>query len=288
MQPKKAAPRPGPPTLRLPAVPVRPDVDRLRAVWVRRAALVQTLVVAVSGGTAARRGKAARRAVGGRGEGRARALASARVDAGDTLEVSLPLDGGGSREARAVVERLRGRIAPSVLEDAQLVVSELVTKRRPPHRRARRRRRCPPRRAHRHDGAPGGHGSGLRRGDRTTGPGSRARRGIRTPRRACAQRTVGPRAGRRGRNAGLGAASTRPAGCAGVRTVRGRRRRRLSKRRSSNGRAKAERRRPRARAAGPGRSLSAAIGRPAVSRSRSRSCPSGRRRAGTSRRRRPV
>jgi anti-sigma regulatory factor (Ser/Thr protein kinase) len=127
MQPKKAAPRPGPPTLRLPAVAVRPDVDRLRAVWVRRAALVQTLVVAVSGGTTARRGKAARRAVGGRGEGRARALASARVDAGDTLEVSLPLDGGGPREARAVVERLRGRIAPSVLEDAQLVVSELVT-----------------------------------------------------------------------------------------------------------------------------------------------------------------
>jgi anti-sigma regulatory factor (Ser/Thr protein kinase) len=49
------------------------------------------------------------------------------VDAEDTLEVSLPLDGHGPRAARTVVERLRGRIAPSVLGDAQLVVSELVT-----------------------------------------------------------------------------------------------------------------------------------------------------------------
>jgi serine/threonine-protein kinase RsbW len=45
----------------------------------------------------------------------------------DALEVSLPLDGRGPRAARSVVERLRGRIAPSVLRDAQLVVSELVT-----------------------------------------------------------------------------------------------------------------------------------------------------------------
>jgi anti-sigma regulatory factor (Ser/Thr protein kinase) len=45
----------------------------------------------------------------------------------ETLEVALPLDGRGPRAARCVVQRLRGRIAPSVVEDAQLIVSELVT-----------------------------------------------------------------------------------------------------------------------------------------------------------------
>jgi anti-sigma regulatory factor (Ser/Thr protein kinase) len=46
----------------------------------------------------------------------------------DTLEVSLPLDGRGPRAARtAVVTRLRGHVPPAVLDDAALVVSELVT-----------------------------------------------------------------------------------------------------------------------------------------------------------------
>jgi serine/threonine-protein kinase RsbW len=55
------------------------------------------------------------------------APAGAGVNAGETLEVSLPLDGRGPRAARSVVDGLRGRIAPSVVDDAQLVVSELVT-----------------------------------------------------------------------------------------------------------------------------------------------------------------
>jgi anti-sigma regulatory factor (Ser/Thr protein kinase) len=47
--------------------------------------------------------------------------------AGDTLVMSLPLDGRGPCAARSAVEGLRDRIAPSVLDDAKLVASELVT-----------------------------------------------------------------------------------------------------------------------------------------------------------------
>jgi anti-sigma regulatory factor (Ser/Thr protein kinase) len=71
------------------------------------------------------------------GPPRSRLRPAVRPDV-DTLQVSLPLDGRGPRAARTVVERLRGRIAPSVLGDAQLVVSELVTN------------------AVRHSGVPGG------------------------------------------------------------------------------------------------------------------------------------
>lgn len=111
MQPEKAAPRAGPLASRLPSLGVRPG-DRLRAAWRRATGLLHTLVVALSGGDGARGGS----------DGRA------LVDAGDALEVSLslPLDGRGPRAARNVVDGLRGRIAPSVLADAQIVVSELV------------------------------------------------------------------------------------------------------------------------------------------------------------------
>jgi hypothetical protein len=51
--------------------------------------------------------------------------AGAVARAGDTLVMSLPLDGRGPRAGRTAVEGLRGRIAPSVLEDATLVASEL-------------------------------------------------------------------------------------------------------------------------------------------------------------------
>jgi anti-sigma regulatory factor (Ser/Thr protein kinase) len=105
-------------------------VDRLHAPWWRgAAALIRALAAAISGAVGGRRAKGPLRAVGarpGRG-GRVRAVAGAGVDAGDTLEVSLPLDGRAPRVARTVVQGLRGRIAPTVLEDAQLVVSELVT-----------------------------------------------------------------------------------------------------------------------------------------------------------------
>jgi hypothetical protein len=129
MQPEKAAPRSGPPTLRLVPVVARPDLDQLRAAWGRGAALVQTLVAAVSGGIGGGRAERALRAAGGRigSGGRGHPVARAGVDAEDTLRVSLPLDGLGPRAARTAVEGLRGRMAPSVLDDALLVVSELVT-----------------------------------------------------------------------------------------------------------------------------------------------------------------
>lgn len=45
----------------------------------------------------------------------------------DDLHVSLPLDATAPAAARALLESLHGRIAPSVMSDAQLVVTELVT-----------------------------------------------------------------------------------------------------------------------------------------------------------------
>jgi anti-sigma regulatory factor (Ser/Thr protein kinase) len=126
MQQEKAAPRGGPPTSRLPQAAPRPEVDGVPAAWRRVAARVQRLVAAASSGTAGRKAEATLSGDAGRirGDGRERA----RVDARDTLEVSLsvPLDGRGPRAARAALEGLHGRVAPSVIADAQIVVSELV------------------------------------------------------------------------------------------------------------------------------------------------------------------
>src|SRR4051794_18947044 len=52
---------------------------------------------------------------------------AARGDGGEMLVVSLPLDTRGPAAARSVVDGLQGRIPPAVLQDARLVVSELVT-----------------------------------------------------------------------------------------------------------------------------------------------------------------
>src|SRR4051812_7189009 len=49
------------------------------------------------------------------------------LESGETLEASLPLDRRAPGAARLVVGELRGRVATSVLDTAQLVVSELVT-----------------------------------------------------------------------------------------------------------------------------------------------------------------
>jgi serine/threonine-protein kinase RsbW len=132
MKPEKAAARSGPPASRIVPVAARPGVDRLCAAWRRGAASVQRPVVAASRvreSPAGRTAEGALRAVGGRIAGRARrrAGASAGPVAGATLEVALPLDGRGPRAARTVVDGLRGRVAPAVVDDAQLVVSELVT-----------------------------------------------------------------------------------------------------------------------------------------------------------------
>jgi serine/threonine-protein kinase RsbW len=49
------------------------------------------------------------------------------VGANETLEVRLPLDFHAPGAARSVVERLRGRVRTSVVEDARLLATELVT-----------------------------------------------------------------------------------------------------------------------------------------------------------------
>jgi anti-sigma regulatory factor (Ser/Thr protein kinase) len=51
----------------------------------------------------------------------------ARADAVEALEVTLPLDARAPRAARIVVEGLRGRVPTSVIDDALLVATELVT-----------------------------------------------------------------------------------------------------------------------------------------------------------------
>jgi serine/threonine-protein kinase RsbW len=99
MQLEKAVPRSGSPASQLVPDAARPDRSRLRGAWARGAALVERLVATIFGGP----------------------------ETEDTLQMSLPLDGRGPRAARIVLEDLRGRITPSVLGDAQLVVSELVT-----------------------------------------------------------------------------------------------------------------------------------------------------------------
>ena len=62
----------------------------------------------------------------------------ARADAVEALEVTLPLDARAPGAARIVVEGLRGRVPTSVIDDALLVATELVTN------------------SVRHSGAPGG------------------------------------------------------------------------------------------------------------------------------------
>jgi serine/threonine-protein kinase RsbW len=52
---------------------------------------------------------------------------SGACDAAEVLEVSLPLDARAPGAARIVVASLRGRVPASVLDTAQLLVTELVT-----------------------------------------------------------------------------------------------------------------------------------------------------------------
>jgi len=129
MQPEKGAPRSGPPTLRLVSVTASPDFDQLRAAWGRGVALVQRLVAAVSSEMGRWRTEDALRALGSRigSGGRRGGVVRAGVETEDTLKLSLPFDDRGPRAARTALVGLRGRMAPSVLDDAQLVVSELVT-----------------------------------------------------------------------------------------------------------------------------------------------------------------
>jgi serine/threonine-protein kinase RsbW len=112
----------------------RSELDRLRATCRRQAHVIDTLghaVLTLRGGAAALKAENADlRAVYSRVGSRARAGARGRgrVDAGEMLDVSLPLDVRAPGAARLVVTAcLRDRVAASVIGDAQLVVSELVS-----------------------------------------------------------------------------------------------------------------------------------------------------------------
>ena len=175
MQRQQAVPGNGRPPSAAEPVAARSELDELRVACRRQAHVIEVLSAAVSA-TAQRCGGAEggeRRIAGRARSGSAPGGAGAGADAVEALEVTLPLDARAPGAARIVVEGLRGRVPPSVLDDALLVVSELVTN------------------SVRHSGAPDGavvvirvqltgtmvrlevEDPGPRRRDRPAGPGSR-------------------------------------------------------------------------------------------------------------------
>ena len=131
MQSHEAVGQNGRPATRSNSLGVRLRAEELRAACERQAHVIETLsaaVTALRGGAAALKAEnvelraAAARPGGGEG-----ASVAGREDATETFEVSLPLNVAAPGAARIVVASLHGRVAVSVLESAQLVVSELVT-----------------------------------------------------------------------------------------------------------------------------------------------------------------
>ena len=126
MQSQQIASRTG-----LPASPVGPvdsrrELERLRSACRRQAHVIELLSAAVStlrSGVSALRAENAELRGGHDGAG---ALPAGDASAGEALEVSLPLDTRAPGAARIVVDGLCGRVPPSVLDCARLVVSELV------------------------------------------------------------------------------------------------------------------------------------------------------------------
>src|SRR3954454_18205190 len=108
----------------LPGQPgVRSELDQLRATCRSQALTTDALGQAVAE-NAELRAEPDRLRGGRRGQGGA----SGRLDAGAALAVRLPCDVRAPGAARIVVAHcLRGRVAPGVLDNAQLLVSELVT-----------------------------------------------------------------------------------------------------------------------------------------------------------------
>jgi anti-sigma regulatory factor (Ser/Thr protein kinase) len=108
------------------------ELDALRVACRRQAEVIDRLAAAVStlrDGAAALKAentelRAANQRVGRNG---AVVHIAGGLESGETLDASLPLDRRAPGAARVVVGELRGRVATSVLETAQLVVSELVT-----------------------------------------------------------------------------------------------------------------------------------------------------------------
>jgi len=119
-------------------VAARSELEELRVACRRQAHVIEVLGAAVS---ATRVGAAALKAENAElraAQQRVREERGAGANPVETLEVTLPLDARAPGVARIVVEGLRGRVSPSVLDDALIVASELVSN------------------SVRHSGAPGG------------------------------------------------------------------------------------------------------------------------------------
>ena len=197
------------------------ELDRLRATCRRQAHVIDTLskVVATlrTGAAALKAENTDLRATQSRSHARAGARAGGRNDPGEMLDVALPLDMRAPGAARIVVAAfLRGHVPAPVLDDAQLVTSELVSnsvrhsgadatsvvlvegRALQRHGPARRRRRGPQRR------------------DRPASPGSAGWRWHGLEFGAKAERTLGTGAQRRERNPCLGAALLRRRDRAGL------------------------------------------------------------------------
>lgn len=128
MQPHQVAGQNGRPATRSRPSGARPGSDELGAACERQAHVIETPVATLRGGAAALKAENAElRAAAARVRGGTRAGVSGREDAMGVLEASLPLDARAPGAARIVVASLRGRLPASVLDIAQLVVSELVT-----------------------------------------------------------------------------------------------------------------------------------------------------------------
>jgi len=127
MQPHDAALSGGRPPSAV-SLDARSELDGLRSAYRRQAHVIERLSAAASNlrsRAAALRAENAELRAANERIGRQGRNGAAR-EAG-ALEVCLPLDARAPGVARTLVERLRGRVHVSVLEDALLVVSELVT-----------------------------------------------------------------------------------------------------------------------------------------------------------------
>jgi anti-sigma regulatory factor (Ser/Thr protein kinase) len=110
------------------SVGARSELDGLHLVCRRQARVIEQLTAVAStlrSGASALRAENAELRFAYERTGRQGGDGAAR--GGGALEVSLPLDARAPGAARIVVGRLRGRVPALVLEDARLVVSELVT-----------------------------------------------------------------------------------------------------------------------------------------------------------------
>jgi anti-sigma regulatory factor (Ser/Thr protein kinase) len=128
MQPHQVAGQNGRAATRSKPSGVRVGSDELGAACDRQAHVIETLaaVATLRGGAAALKAENAELRAAAAGV-RAGAGVSGRADAAEAFEVSVLLDVRAPGAARSVVASLRGRVPESVLETAQLVVSELVT-----------------------------------------------------------------------------------------------------------------------------------------------------------------